>query len=144
MKRSGKTAIITGGARGIGAAIAATTVREGARVCVADIEFDAATATAAHIGGASFAVHLDVTKRQPFAACVKAVEGTAGGVDDGLFAKYENRPSGETKRLVGEAVPHGHMGIPQDVAGCAVFLASNDSDYVVAQTFNVDGGQWMS
>ena len=63
---------------------------------------------------------------------------------DGLFAKYENRPLGEKKRLVGEGVPFGRMGKPEDHVGCAVFLASSDSDYVVAQTYNVDGGQWMS
>ena len=33
---------------------------------------------------------------------------------------------------------------PTDLAGMAVFLASADSDYVVAQTYNVDGGNWMS
>ena len=63
---------------------------------------------------------------------------------DALFAKYEHRPLGEKKRLVGEAVPFGRMGAPEDHAGAAVFLASADSDYVVAQTLNVDGGNWMS
>ncbi|HUG61103.1 MAG TPA: L-iditol 2-dehydrogenase [Methylomirabilota bacterium] len=63
---------------------------------------------------------------------------------DALFAKYENRPLGEKKRLVGEAVPFGRMGVPEDVAGAAVFLASSDADYIVAQTLNVDGGNWMS
>ena len=63
---------------------------------------------------------------------------------DALFAKYENRPLGEKKRLVGEGVPYGRMGRPEDHVGAAVFLASSDSDYVVAQTLNVDGGQWMS
>jgi NAD(P)-dependent dehydrogenase (short-subunit alcohol dehydrogenase family) len=63
---------------------------------------------------------------------------------DALFAKYENRPLGEKKRLVGEAVPLGRMGTPQDLTGMAVFLASADSDYIVAQTYNVDGGNWMS
>jgi NAD(P)-dependent dehydrogenase (short-subunit alcohol dehydrogenase family) len=256
MRLKGKTAIITGGARGVGAAIAAAYVREGARVCVADIELDVAQATAAKIGGASFAFHLDVTKLDSIEACVKQVEDTAGGVDilvnsaaifdmglfqetteksydrqfavnvkgtlfmmtavsrsmiakgqggkiinfssqagrrgealvvvycaskaavismtqsaglalikhginvngiapgvvdtpmwdvvDGLFAKYENRPIGEKKRLVGEAVPFGRMGKPEDLVGCAIFLASAESEYVVAQTFNVDGGQWMS
>jgi NAD(P)-dependent dehydrogenase (short-subunit alcohol dehydrogenase family) len=256
MRLKGKTAIITGSARGIGAAIAAAYVTEGARVCVADIEFEMAKATAAQIGGASFAVHLDVTKPESIEACVKAVEETAGGVDilvntaaifdmglfqdtteksydrqfavnvkgtlfmmtavsrsmiargqggkiinfssqagrrgealvvvycaskaavismtqsaglalikhginvngiapgvvdtpmwdvvDGLFAKYENRPIGEKKRLVGAAVPFGRMGKPEDLVGCAIFLASAESEYVVAQTFNVDGGQWMS
>jgi D-sorbitol dehydrogenase (acceptor) len=63
---------------------------------------------------------------------------------DALFAKYEHRPVGEKKRLVGEAVPYGRMGLPHDYGGAAVFLASADSDYVVAQTLNVDGGNWMS
>jgi D-sorbitol dehydrogenase (acceptor) len=63
---------------------------------------------------------------------------------DALFAKYEKRPLGEKKRLVGEAVPFGRMGLPEDHAGAAVFLASADADYVVAQTLNVDGGNWMS
>ena len=63
---------------------------------------------------------------------------------DALFAKYENRPLGEKKRLVGEAVPFGRMGVPTDITGAAVFLASADSDYIVGQTLNVDGGNWMS
>ncbi|AJY51670.1 MULTISPECIES: L-iditol 2-dehydrogenase [Halomonadaceae] len=63
---------------------------------------------------------------------------------DAMFARYENRPLGEKKRLVGEAVPFGRMGLPEDHTGAAVFLASQDSDYVVAQTLNVDGGNWMS
>ena len=51
---------------------------------------------------------------------------------------------GEKKKQVGLAVPAGRMGTPDDYRGVAVFLASSDSDYVVAQTFNVDGGNWMS
>ncbi len=63
---------------------------------------------------------------------------------DSLFAKYENLKPGEKKRLVGEAVPFGRMGTAQDLTGMAVFLASADADYIVAQTYNVDGGNWMS
>jgi NAD(P)-dependent dehydrogenase (short-subunit alcohol dehydrogenase family) len=63
---------------------------------------------------------------------------------DALFAKYEHRALGEKKRLVGEAVPYGRMGLPDDLAGAATFLASADADYIVAQTLNVDGGNWMS
>jgi galactitol 2-dehydrogenase len=256
MKLKGKTAIITGGARGIGAALALGYVKEGARVCVADIDLSEAQKTAETIGGQSFACRLNVTDMASITSCVAEVEATAGGVDilvnnaaifdmgpledvsgqsfdrqfnvnvkgtlfmaqavatsmmkrgkggkiinfssqagrrgealalvycatkaavismtqsmglglikhginvngiapgvvdtpmwdvvDALFAKYENRPIGEKKRLVGEAVPFGRMGKPEDLVGCAVFLASSDSDYVVAQTFNVDGGQWMS
>ncbi len=56
----------------------------------------------------------------------------------------KNGPLGEKKRIVGESVPFGRMGTAEDLTGMAVFLASSDSDYVVAQTYNVDGGQWMS
>ena len=42
------------------------------------------------------------------------------------------------------AVPYGRMGTPEDMVGAAVFLASADADYIVAQTLNVDGGNWMS
>jgi acetoin reductase-like protein len=63
---------------------------------------------------------------------------------DALFAKYEGLAIGQKKREVGEAVPLGRMGRPEDYGAPAVFLASSDSDYVVAQTLNVDGGNWMS
>jgi D-sorbitol dehydrogenase (acceptor) len=63
---------------------------------------------------------------------------------DALFARYENRPLGEKKRIVGEEVPLGRMGMPADLTGAALFLASTDSDYITAQTLNVDGGNWMS
>ncbi|MFM2278732.1 MAG: hypothetical protein RLZZ444_963, partial [Pseudomonadota bacterium] len=63
---------------------------------------------------------------------------------DRLFARYEGRPIGEKKKLVGEAVPFGRMGRAEDLTGMAIFLASSDADYIVAQTYNVDGGNWMS
>jgi D-sorbitol dehydrogenase (acceptor) len=63
---------------------------------------------------------------------------------DSLFARYEGRPPGEKKRLVGAAVPYGRMGTAADLTGMAVFLASSDSEYVVAQCFGVDGGNWMA
>ncbi len=63
---------------------------------------------------------------------------------DAFFAKYENKAPGQKKREVGEAVPFGRMGTADDLTGMAIFLASHDADYVVAQTYNVDGGNWMS
>jgi len=63
---------------------------------------------------------------------------------DAFFAKHENLKPGEKKKQVGEAVPYGRMGVAEDLTGMAVFLASSEADYVVAQTYNVDGGQWMS
>jgi D-sorbitol dehydrogenase (acceptor) len=63
---------------------------------------------------------------------------------DAEFARLENRPLGEKKRLVGQSVPYGRMGTAEDLVPMAVFLASSDSDYVVAQTYGVDGGNWMA
>ena len=63
---------------------------------------------------------------------------------DAFFAKHENKAPGQKKREVGAGVPFGRMGRPEDLAGMAVFLASDEANYIVAQTYNVDGGQWMS
>ena len=257
MKRlAGKSAMITGAARGIGRAFAQAYVAEGATVAIADIDLEAARKTAAEIGEAAYALAIDVTDQASIDAAVKAADDRTGGLDilvngaavfdmapideiergsferlfsinvagtlftlqavarsmiargtggkiinmasqagrrgepmvavycatkaavisltqsaglnlikhrinvnaiapgvvggehwdgvDALFAKYENRPIGEKKRLVGEAVPYGRMGTAEDLTGMAVFLASSESDYVVAQTYNVDGGNWMS
>ncbi|MGX9179090.1 L-iditol 2-dehydrogenase [Mesorhizobium sp. BHbdii] len=256
MRLEGKSALITGSARGIGRAFAEAYVREGAMVAIGDINLEAAEKTASEIGGNAYAVKLDVTDLASIEAAVKAVETRADRLDilinnaalfdlapiveitkasydrlfsvnvagtlfmlqaaarsmiaagrggkiinmasqagrrgealvavycatkaavisltqsagldlikhrinvnaiapgvvdgehwdhvDALFAKYENRPKGEKKRLVGEAVPYGRMGTAQDLTGMAVFLASDDAEYIVAQTYNVDGGQWMS
>ncbi|MGD1879181.1 MAG: L-iditol 2-dehydrogenase [Kiloniellaceae bacterium] len=252
----GKTALITGAARGIGLAFAQAYAAEGADVALGDIDLPRAEAAAAAIGPQAFAVHLDVTDQASIDAAVRAVEDRAGGIDilvnnaalfdlapigeitrdsyerlfsvnvagvlftlqavaqamirrgsggkiinmasqagrrgeplvavycaskaavisltqssalnlieqginvnaiapgvvegehwegvDALFAKYEKRQPGEKKRLVGEAVPYGRMGRAEDLTGMAVFLASAESDYVVGQTYNVDGGNWLS
>jgi D-sorbitol dehydrogenase (acceptor) len=63
---------------------------------------------------------------------------------DSLFAKAEGLQPGEKKKAVGLAVPLGRMGVPEDIAGAAVFLASPAAAYITAQTLNVDGGNVMS
>ena len=63
---------------------------------------------------------------------------------DALFARLEGLAPGEKKAAVGAGVPFGRMGRAEDLTGMAVFLASAEADYIVAQCYNVDGGQWMS
>ena len=72
------------------------------------------------------------------------VDGAHWDGVDAFFAKYENKAPGQKKAEVGQAVPYGRMGRAEDLTGMAVFLASDEADYIVAQTYNVDGGQWMS
>ena len=63
---------------------------------------------------------------------------------DSRFAAYENLAPGEKKRRVGAAVPYGRMATPDEISGMAAFLAGPDAEYILAQTYNVDGGNWMS
>ncbi len=257
MKRlAGKTALITGAARGIGLEFARAYVAEGARVAIADINIDAARDAARGIGEAGLAVQMDVTDQASIDTAVAEAESALGGIDilinnaalfsaapiveitradydrlfavnfagtlftlqavakgmiargkggkiinmasqagrrgeslvavycatkaavisltqsaglnliahginvnaiapgvvdgehwdgvDAFFAKYEGKAPGQKKREVGAAVPFGRMGKPSDLTGMAIFLATAEADYIVAQTYNVDGGNWMS
>ena len=74
----GRTALVTGGARGIGAATAERLASEGAHVVVADFDEAAATETAERIGGR--AVRCDVTSRADVEAAV-AVAAESGRLD---------------------------------------------------------------
>ncbi|MEN0000449.1 MAG: L-iditol 2-dehydrogenase [Pseudomonadota bacterium] len=250
----GKSALITGGARGIGRAFAEAYLAEGAQVMIGDIDAERAHATAAEIGAQ--AVHMDVTEQDSIDAAVATTAQAFGQIDilinnaavftaapiteiaradyhsafeinvagtlftlqavarhmvergirgsiinmasqagrrgeplvavycatkaaiisltqsaglnlishginvnaispgvvdgehwdgvDAFFAKYEGKAPGQKKREVGAGVPFGRMGVADDLTGMAVFLASEEANYIVAQTYNVDGGQWMS
>ena len=65
-------------------------------------------------------------------------------VVDAKFAEYEGLPIGEKKRQVAAAVPAGRFGRAGEQAAMAAFLASDDAAYIVAQCYNVDGGNVMS
>lgn len=72
------------------------------------------------------------------------VDGEHWDVVDAKFAEWEGLKPGEKKAAVAKSVPIGRFATPDDIKGLAVFLASADSDYILAQTYNVDGGNWMS
>ncbi|MGN6777399.1 L-iditol 2-dehydrogenase [Rhizobium sp.] len=72
------------------------------------------------------------------------VDGEHWDIVDAHFAKWEGLKPGEKKAAVAKSVPIGRFATPDDIKGLAVFLASPDSDYILAQTYNVDGGNWMS
>ena len=81
MKLRDKVAIVTGGARGIGAAICERFAAEGARVVVADILEKEAAATAKAIGGGAIGLALDVTKRPSIDGMVEKIVAAAGRID---------------------------------------------------------------
>jgi len=84
MRLEGKSAIVTGAGSGIGKDIALMFAREGARVAIADLNLDAANATAKEIragGGQAIGVGMDVTSEQQVNDGVAAVVDAFGGVE---------------------------------------------------------------
>jgi NAD(P)-dependent dehydrogenase (short-subunit alcohol dehydrogenase family) len=82
---AGKTAIVTGGAQGLGAAIARMLAQHGAKVAIADLNLEGAQAIAAEIdaacgAGTAFAYRLDVTDPASWAEVVGKAGATMGGL----------------------------------------------------------------
>lgn len=77
----GKVAIITGGARGMGAATSRLFVAEGAKVAIADLLEEEGPALAAELGDAARYYRHDVTNEEGWAALVLAVEADLGPID---------------------------------------------------------------
>jgi NAD(P)-dependent dehydrogenase (short-subunit alcohol dehydrogenase family) len=63
---------------------------------------------------------------------------------DAFFARLEGKAPGQKKREVALSVPFGRMGTAADLTGMAIFLATDEAKYIVAQCFGVDGGNWMA
>ena len=77
----GKTALITGGARGIGRAFAQAYLQNGARVAIADIDRDLCQATATALGDQALAVHMDVSDPASITQAVDQTIAAFGQID---------------------------------------------------------------
>lgn len=77
----GKVALVTGGAQGIGAAIARKLVEHGAIVAIGDIQQEKGSALAHSLGGGAEFLALDVTDPDSWSACVAAIVSRHGGID---------------------------------------------------------------
>jgi 3-oxoacyl-[acyl-carrier protein] reductase len=81
MRLKGKTAIVTGAAQGFGLGIAETYLREGARVCVMDINADKAREAAKTLGRRAFAMACDVGKAKSVERAFARAIGRLGRLD---------------------------------------------------------------
>ena len=92
----GKNILLTGAARGMGAANAENFAAQGANICVGDLDLDEAQKVADRINeagnGRSVAVRMDVTKREDNAAAVAATVEAFGSINVGVFNAGLNKP----------------------------------------------------
>ena len=78
---AGKSALITGAARGIGHHFATAYVAEGARVAIADINGERAQAAADELGDQAIAIEMDVTVQDSIDAAIATATEAFGGID---------------------------------------------------------------
>jgi NAD(P)-dependent dehydrogenase (short-subunit alcohol dehydrogenase family) len=81
MRLADKTALVTGGASGLGAATVERFIAEGCKVCVCDIQDEAGEAFAAKLGDTAFYIHCDVTDEDQVAAAIDAAVERFGQLD---------------------------------------------------------------
>lgn len=89
----GKTAVVTGGASGIGFAVARRLADEGANLAICDIDGDRLDAAARDLGADVLAIRADVTKEAEVEAFVAAAVDRFGGLDAGFNVAGSSRPS---------------------------------------------------
>jgi 3-hydroxyacyl-CoA dehydrogenase/3-hydroxy-2-methylbutyryl-CoA dehydrogenase len=102
MELKGKTAIITGGASGLGEATARRFVKAGANVVLADIQEEKGKAVAASLGANAIFVKTDVTKTPEIQALIKAALDKFGAI----HILINNAGVGAASRTLGKTEPY--------------------------------------
>ncbi len=105
MRLANKSAVITGGASGLGAAAVKRFIEEGCKVCICDIQDDAGKAFAEQFGDTAFYRHCNVTNEDDVAGAMDAAEAQFGKVDAvfhsagiiGAVGSIEETPADEWK-----------------------------------------------
>jgi NAD(P)-dependent dehydrogenase (short-subunit alcohol dehydrogenase family) len=87
---------------------------------------------------ASKAAILYLTKRMAARLVKDHIHVTA--IAPGAFASEMNRAARDHADVVAKGIPAGRIGLPEDMAAAAIYLASRAGDYVVGETVTVDGG----
>lgn len=84
--------------------------------------------------GMSKSLALEVAKRGITINCI-----SPGFIDTKMTQVLDEN----TKKLILEKIPLGKIGEPKDISNCALFIASENSNYITGQTFHVNGGLTM-
>ncbi|HSG33404.1 MAG TPA: SDR family oxidoreductase [Sphingomonadaceae bacterium] len=87
---------------------------------------------------ASKAGLIHLTRRM--AARLIADDIVVSGIAPGAFPSEMNKAARDAAELVAKAIPSGRVGVAEDIAAAAIFLASRAGNYVVGSTIPVDGG----
>ena len=140
MKLKGKTAIVTGAARGIGRAIAIALAREGASVVLADLkpsqeavsQIINAGFTAPAYGTSKGAINTLTRSlaRQlaEFGINVNAIAPHA--IETDMSAEWTE----EKRRVIIDSIPLKRLGKPEEVAAAVVFMCSEDAGFITGWT----------
>ena len=160
MRLAAKVALISGGARGQGAAEARLFAKEGAKVVIGDILDEEGAQVAAQIaeaGGDALYVHLDATREDDWRWAIETAVSSFGNLNllvnnAGIWANSIHPgpidtpmgdqvwPDAESRTASIARTAISRMGTPPDIAYGALSLASDESAFVTGSELVIDGG----
>jgi NAD(P)-dependent dehydrogenase (short-subunit alcohol dehydrogenase family) len=143
-KLDGKVALITGGNSGIGLATAKRFVQEGAYVFITGRTQAKLDGAVKQVGSNVTGIQGDVANLADLDRLFAQIKEEKGKLDidtEGLRELLGSAQAGQDRlKSIGTTVPLGRLGLPDEIAKAAVFLASDDSSFVTGIELFVDGG----